>query len=143
MSPVWCGRMKKKYRDWVRSGSPQSYVKWSGESIRLPETLPEVKGDPYDYVTNCELIGHACGGVYNAVLAAAQRGDFPLTVGGDHSIASATIGGLVKAYPNLCVVWVDAHADANTPDTSPSLHYHGMPAAHVMGWFKKNLPGFE
>jgi arginase len=38
---------------------------------------------------------------------------------------------------------VDAHADANTPDTSPSLHYHGMPAAHVMGWFKKPIAGFE
>jgi len=41
------------------------------------------------------------------------------------------------------VLWVDAHADANTPDTSPSLHYHGMPAAHVMGWFQKSVPGFE
>ena len=31
--------------------------------------------------------------------------------------------------------WIDAHGDANTPETSPSLNYHGMPAAHLMGWF--------
>jgi arginase len=35
------------------------------------------------------------------------------------------------------VIWIDAHADANTPRTSPSGHYHGMPAAHLMGWFEK------
>ena len=47
------------------------------------------------------------------------------------------------AYPTLGVIWVDAHADANTPDTSPSMHYHGMPAAHLMGWFRRRLPGFD
>lgn len=140
---AWKAKMWEKYQKWVRSGTNQSYVRWSGETIRTKEDPIEVKGDPYDYVTNCAAIGQACGAVHKEVYEAANRGDFALTVGGDHSIASATIGGLVKAYPNLCVIWVDAHADANTPDTSPSLHYHGMPAAHVMGWFNKPLKGFE
>ena len=48
-----------------------------------------------------------------------------------------------SAYPELGVIWVDAHADANTPETSPSMHYHGMPAAHLMGWFETRLEGFE
>jgi len=103
----------------------------------------EVTGDPYEGVKNAELIGKACGLVYDSVCSASSNGNFALTIGGDHSIASATIGGLVKTYPELAVVWVDAHADANTPETSPSLHYHGMPAAHVLGWFKKPVPGFE
>ena len=47
------------------------------------------------------------------------------------------------AYPTLGVIWVDAHADANTPGTSPSMHYHGMPAAHLMGWFRSRLEGFD
>ena len=47
------------------------------------------------------------------------------------------------AYPTLGVIWVDAHADANTPETSPSMHYHGMPAAHLMGWFRTRLEGFD
>lgn len=41
------------------------------------------------------------------------------------------------------MLWIDAHADANTPETSPSLHYHGMPAAHVLGCFNETLKGFE
>jgi len=146
ISPVWQNRMKEKYRQWVRSGTSQTYTKWSGETIREEEDVhvsASVKGDPYDNVTNAEIIGAACGLVYERVLAAATKGNFALTVGGDHSIASGTIGALVEAYPNLAVIWVDAHADANTPETSPSLHYHGMPAAHVLGWFKKPLPGFE
>ena len=55
----------------------------------------------------------------------------------------ASIAGLAAAHPDLAVVWVDAHADANTPATSPSGNYHGMPAAHVMGWFGLTMPGFE
>ncbi len=48
-----------------------------------------------------------------------------------------------QVHRDLAVIWVDAQADANTPETSPSMHYHGMPAAHLMGWFKKNPLGFE
>lgn len=78
-----------------------------------------------------------------------------LTIGGDHSIASGSISALQAHYPSLGVIWVDAHADANTPRSSPSGHYHGMPAAHLLGWFEKagemgegvpmhtSLPGFE
>ena len=46
-------------------------------------------------------------------------------------------------YPDLGVIWIDAHADANTPSTSLSGHYHGMPAAHIMGWFGYTMSGFE
>ena len=55
----------------------------------------------------------------------------------------AGIAAVQRSYPNVCVIWVDAHADANTPDTSPSMHYHGMPAAHLMGWFQERLEGFD
>ena len=72
-----------------------------------------------------------------------QSGAFSLTIGGDHSIAAASIAAVQAAYPTLGVIWVDAHADANTPDTSPSMHYHGMPAAHLMGWFRRRPPGFD
>jgi len=145
LSPKWQAAMTNKYRQWVRSGTSDSYSKWSGEKIRADDAhVDAVKGaDPYASVGNAEIIGKACEMVYDAVLDTAEKGNFPLTLGGDHSIAAATIGALVKAYPNLAVIWVDAHADANTPETSPSLHYHGMPAAHVMGWFSKPLAGFE
>jgi arginase len=81
--------------------------------------------------------------VKEAVEAAATAGAFALTIGGDHSIAAASIAGLATVYPELAIIWVDAHADANTPATSPSGNYHGMPAAHLMGWFNETPLGFE
>jgi arginase family enzyme len=81
--------------------------------------------------------------IKNAVEDAAASGNFVLTVGGDHSIAAASIAGMEKVHPDVAIVWVDAHADCNTPSTSTSGNYHGMPAAHLMGWFNETPPGFE
>lgn len=93
-------------------------------------------------IQNCRHIGFGCGQVFNAVRTAGLKKHFSLTIGGDHSIASGSISGMLSVHPNLAVLWVDAHADCNTPDISTSGHYHGMPAAHVMGWFRKKAKGF-
>ncbi|KAL9624505.1 MAG: hypothetical protein Q9160_001169 [Pyrenula sp. 1 TL-2023] len=68
----------------------------------------------------------------------ARKGRFVLTLGGDHSIAIGTISGTAKATRELqnkevAVIWVDAHADINTPETSDSGNVHGMPAAFLTG----------
>jgi arginase len=66
-----------------------------------------------------------------------ERREFPLVLGGDHSIAMGTIAGLSnysrKHHLRLGVIWIDAHADMNTADTSPSGNIHGMPLAAVLG----------
>lgn len=62
-----------------------------------------------------------------------SEGDFPLVLGGDHSIAMGTIAGLAKHYSNLGVIWYDAHGDLNTGETSPSGNIHGMPLAVSLG----------
>jgi len=62
-----------------------------------------------------------------------QERRFPLVLGGDHSIAMGTLAGVAKHYKNLGVIWYDAHADMNTPETSPSGNIHGMPLAASMG----------
>lgn len=138
-------RRMETYRQWVRAATQLTYSNWSGDKIRSEDAhVAKVHvEDPYLSLKNGSIIGRSCGLVYDKVLEASAHGSFALTVGGDHSIASASIGALVKTYPDLAVLWIDAHGDANTPETSPSLHYHGMPAAHVMGWFKKEVPGFE
>jgi arginase len=51
---------------------------------------------------------------------------FCLQIGGDHSIAIGTISGILKADPNTCVIWVDAHGDINTPASSESKNIHGL-----------------
>jgi len=79
------------------------------------------------------------------VRAAATAGELPLVVGGDHSIAAGSISAAASVHEGLAVVWVDAHADANTPATSPSGNFHGMPAACLLGWFGEDglPPGFS
>ena len=61
------------------------------------------------------------------------KGQFPLILGGDHSIAIGTLAGLSMKYKNLGVIWYDAHADLNTSETSPSGNIHGMPLAVCIG----------
>lgn len=61
------------------------------------------------------------------------QGRFPLILGGDHSIAIGTLAGLSEHYTNLGVIWVDAHSDLNTADTSPSGNIHGMSLAISLG----------
>ncbi|MFD2923428.1 arginase [Halobacillus naozhouensis] len=61
------------------------------------------------------------------------KGDFPLVLGGDHSIAMGSLAGIAKHYDNLGVIWYDAHGDLNTGDSSPSGNIHGMPLAVSLG----------
>ena len=68
----------------------------------------------------------------------AKQGRCVLTLGGDHSIAIGTIGGTAKAIRerlgrDIAVIWVDAHADINTPETSTSGNIHGMPVSFLTG----------
>jgi len=66
--------------------------------------------------------------------AASKKDGFICNVGGDHSVATASISALKAVHPNLKVIWIDAHPDAIKPDMSSYDHYHGMPASHLMGW---------
>jgi len=63
-----------------------------------------------------------------------SSGDFPLVVGGDHTIALGAVAGALDIYgDDLAMIWIDAHADLNTPATSPSGSLHGMPVAALLG----------
>jgi arginase len=66
-----------------------------------------------------------------------EGGQFPLSLGGDHSVAIGTQAGVAKFYRDrdqaLGCIWFDAHADMNTPETSPSGNVHGMPFAAALG----------
>lgn len=75
----------------------------------------------------------------------ARKGRLVLTLGGDHSIAIGTIAGSARATRErigreIAVVWVDAHADINTPETSDSGNIHGMPVAFLTGLAKEKDP---
>lgn len=82
-------------------------------------------------------IAGACKRLAAMVEKAAGAGQFPLVLGGDHSIAVGTVSGLARHYRKkkqaIGLIWVDAHADMNTPKTSPSGNVHGMPLACLLG----------
>jgi arginase len=72
-----------------------------------------------------------------------KAGRVPLTLGGDHSLAMGSIAGVTKFYgeqnQKVGVIWLDAHGDINTPETSSSGNIHGMPLAHALGKGHKEL----
>ncbi len=73
-----------------------------------------------------------------AVATSVQAGHFPLVLGGDHSLALGSIRGAARVR-KLGVIWVDAHADFNTEQTTPSGNIHGMPLAAVCGLGDRRL----
>jgi arginase len=73
----------------------------------------------------------ACCAIYD-VASACDGDDFPIFLGGDHSMAIGTISGMA-AKGDLGVIWIDAHGDYNTPETTPSGNIHGMPMAALSG----------
>jgi arginase len=82
----------------------------------------------------------------NNVQKVLEKGDFPLCIGGDHSMALGTISGISSYCRNkklkLGVIWIDAHSDMNTDETSPSGNIHGMPLASLMGLGNNQLVDF-
>ena len=78
--------------------------------------------------------------VAGAVATSIQGGCFPLVLGGDHSLSVGSIRGAVK-YKSLGVIWIDAHADFNTAETTPSGNIHGMPLAALSGLGDPRLVG--
>jgi arginase len=75
----------------------------------------------------------ACERIAGLVAEASGAGEIPLVLGGDHSVALGTLGGLASAHGAGGVLWIDAHSDVNTPETSPTGNVHGMPLAAALG----------
>jgi arginase len=101
--------------------------------VAQPESSP-VEHETARYLPQ---ITQTCARLADLVEAAAAEGSTPLVLGGDHSIAVGTVSGmsrfLRKQQKKLGLIWIDAHADMNTPDSSPSGNVHGMPLACCIG----------
>jgi arginase len=82
-------------------------------------------------------IADICTRVAECVMQALKEGCTPLVLGGDHSLASGSVSGVAEFYrrqgQKIGLIWIDAHTDINTPDTSPSGNVHGMPLASLLG----------
>lgn len=109
----------------------------------LRTAAPEVQTIEDEKLKYLPAISKAVNELAGVVERTADQGDFPLILGGDHSIAIGTISGvsssLRKRKKRLGVLWIDAHGDMNTPETTPSGNIHGMPFAVVLGKGCKEL----
>jgi arginase len=83
-------------------------------------------------------IYEACERLTTQTESIIDAGELPITIGGDHSIAIGSLAGVVKGFrkrdERLGLIYFDAHADMNTPDTTPSGNIHGMPLAALLGY---------
>ena len=78
-------------------------------------------------------IKETCERIADLVARAVDEGFLPLVLGGDHSVALGTLGGLARMKGPGGVLWLDAHGDLNRPETSPTGNVHGMPLAAALG----------
>ena len=78
-------------------------------------------------------IKETCSRVAAAVAGAAEADEVALVVGGDHSVALGSLAGLGRVHGRGGVLWIDAHGDLNTPETTPSGNVHGMVLAAALG----------
>ena len=102
--------------------------------LERPQTFPEVE-EKLKYVRE---ITNACEQLAVDVEEVLKAGQLPLILGGDHSIAIGSFAGAASYYKKqnetLGLIWFDAHADMNTPESTPSGNIHGMPLATLLGY---------
>jgi len=108
------------------------------EKVSLEEKKSNIK-DEYG-VKNAAIVSKCCQLIFDAIKKSLSEGKLPLVVGGDHSIGTATVGASLAHNPDTCVVWVDAHADINSPKTSDSGNLHGCPLSFLMGIDEDTYP---
>jgi len=101
--------------------------------VKIAETqVPGSKNAHY-----LKEIAATCTRLAEAVAGSLEAGQTPLLLGGDHSLAAGSVSGVSEFYrrrdQKIGLLWIDAHSDINTPDTSPSGNVHGMPLAALLG----------
>ncbi|RME82909.1 MAG: arginase [Planctomycetota bacterium] len=94
-----------------------------------------------DKIKHLSAVSHANQLLAQHVEEVSKTDSFSIVLGGDHSIAAGSVAGLRRNH-TIGVLWVDAHGDYNTPDTSPSGNLHGMPLSSIVGKDPKEIAPF-
>lgn len=102
-------------------------------NIEVPTLDVEKFNSDQEGLRNYDEIVTVSENLSKATSEIVKKGNFPLTLGGDHSIAVGSISGISQHYENLGVIWYDAHGDLNVPEESPSGNVHGMPLRILAG----------
>ena len=125
----------------IRAAGLQSSLRALGRDVEdvgnLPVVIPETQPRGDDRARFLSDISDVCTAVSEKTRALVTDGSVPLILGGDHSIAVGTVAGVTQAGSggrgDIGLLWFDAHADMNTPETTPSGNVHGMALASLVG----------
>jgi arginase len=126
----------------LRVAGLQSRLKQLGRQVEDEGNVmvPQAEEQPYGEkkARYLDEIAQTCKGLAEMVRKTLDEDIFPLVLGGDHSIAVGTVAGAAAHFhqsgKRIGVIWLDAHGDMNTPESSPSGNVHGMPLASIMGY---------
>jgi arginase len=103
----------------------------------IPVAIAEQKKEGRANAKYLKEITETCTKHAELIVKTLEAGKIPLVLGGDHSVAAGTVAGVAeferRKNEKIGLIWVDAHADMNTPETSPSGNVHGMPLAALVG----------
>lgn len=108
-------------------------------NIHVPQIKDYNKYYSHSNLKYLDPIAEVNENLAHVVYSTLKSESFPLIIGGDHSLALGSISGVSRAYKDFAVIWMDAHTDINTQDTSESGNIHGMPLAKAMNIGHKNL----
>jgi len=122
----------------IRAAGLKAQIEALGYAVRDAGDVPvetglaAQSGGP-DRPRHVEPIRRACAAVADGIERSMRAGAFPIILGGDHSLAIGALAGAARVNGKQGVIWIDAHADINTPATSPSGNVHGMSIAAALG----------
>lgn len=108
-----------------------AYLKQNGIEF-ADEILPQMELFTATGIKHGELIADVCNRLKESVKDALRKREFPLIIGGDHSLAMGSIAANMRS--DRAILWIDAHGDVNTPQSSVTKRAHGMPLASLMGY---------
>jgi arginase len=130
-----CSSLGQKY---IGLEEAPSILRQNGLINMLADFAGEIKdlGDLYPKADTHLACWEFIQNVREITFASLQKNHLHITIGGDHSIAIGTVQATLLKYPQMKLVWVDAHGDINTPVTSLSGNLHGMPLAALLGLFR-------
>lgn len=125
----------------LRAAGLQTRLRGLGHQVEdagnVPVVIPETHKSGDDSARYLKEIADVCKGAAKRVAKFLEDGCIPLVLGGDHSIAVGTVAGASQYFSarrkGLGLIWLDAHSDINTPETTPSGNVHGMPLAAIVG----------
>lgn len=133
----------------LRVAGLQQRIKQLGHQVEdignVPVRQPEEQPYGEKRAKYLHEIAETCKGVLDIIQRTLEEGMVPLVLGGDHSIAVGTTAGVAaffhKQQKRAGLLWLDAHGDMNTPESSPSGNIHGMPLAAIIGYGAPELTG--